>query len=163
MVLYPRLSQWQILLLQDFCQPPLFLRTLPQQGTHRRAAAGRRARKMHAGPQRGGLMLEAVGRGGTKRNRFNQRVTHFQRERRADGDWEGGGGERRRVRQRCLVNHLQFTSSAFILMWGAVSQVCLHMHTTTTAQQNSLLISPETERAHARSVCVCTWTNAHDL
>uniref|UniRef100_A0A8D3A022 Scm like with four mbt domains 2 n=1 Tax=Scophthalmus maximus TaxID=52904 RepID=A0A8D3A022_SCOMX len=46
-----RLGQWQILLLQDFCQPPLLLRTLPQQGTHRRAAAGRGAREVRAGPQ----------------------------------------------------------------------------------------------------------------
>lgn len=95
--------------------------------------------------------VRSSGGGETKRNRFNQRVTHFQRERRAGGDWEGGGGERWRVRQQCLVNHLQFPSSAFILMRGAVSQVCLHMHTATTVQQNSLLISPET-------VCMCTCT-----
>lgn len=43
---------------------------------------------MHAGPQRGGLMLEAVsgGGGGRRGARFNQGVAHFQRERRGGGD-----------------------------------------------------------------------------
>ena len=80
-----RLSQRSILLLQDFRQPPLFLRAVHQQGTHRRAAAGRRTREMHAGPQRGGLMSEVEGGSGS-----NQRVTHFQRESGGAEETEGG-------------------------------------------------------------------------
>lgn len=86
--------------------------------------------------------------GETERSRFNQRVTHFQRERRFDRDWMREEVKGCRARQWCLVNHLQFPSSAFILMWGPVSQVCLHIH---TVRKESLNFSRD-------CWCVCTCT-----